>query len=77
MRPEVDAGAAGSAQAAAIHRGPRLWLRTFVGFYPPHSAARETLDPVAGFSVFCPAASSWVYIAGLALGAITRALRAG
>ena len=30
-------------------RGLRLWLRAFVGFYPPHDESARTLDPVAKF----------------------------
>lgn len=33
---------------AAI-RGPRVWLRAFVGFYPPHDETARQLDPVARF----------------------------
>lgn len=40
---------AGAAPNPTAARGPRLWLRTFVGFYPPHAEARASLDPVAGF----------------------------
>jgi len=47
------------------------------GFLPAALGGPRDPRPRGGFSVFCPAASSWVYIAGLALGAITRALRAG
>ncbi len=35
--------------ATAALRGPRLWLRAFVGFYPPRESAASQLDPVAKF----------------------------
>lgn len=38
----------GEAQPAAL-RGPRAWLRAFVGFYPPHDSTARKLDPVARF----------------------------
>jgi 1,4-dihydroxy-2-naphthoate polyprenyltransferase len=47
MRGGVDV--AESVQAAGARRGPRVWLRTFSGFYPPPAQAREPVDPVAGF----------------------------
>lgn len=31
------------------HRGLRLWLRAFVGFYPPRDESARGLDPVAKF----------------------------
>jgi 1,4-dihydroxy-2-naphthoate octaprenyltransferase len=31
------------------HRGPRLWLRAFVGFYPPRDESARGLDPVSKF----------------------------
>jgi len=40
------------AQASTRHgigRGPRLWLRAFVGFYPPKDESATGLDPVAKF----------------------------
>ncbi|MGH2436287.1 MAG: prenyltransferase [bacterium] len=40
------------AEAGARHgarRGPRLWLRAFVGFYPPKDASVRDLDPVSKF----------------------------
>jgi 1,4-dihydroxy-2-naphthoate polyprenyltransferase len=54
----------------AANRGPRLWLRTFVGFYPPHAEARAALDPVAGFlfsarSVILVISAQAAIIAGL------------
>src|SRR4030066_632445 len=30
-------------------RGPRVWLRAFVGFYPPRDESARQLDPVAKF----------------------------
>ncbi|HLW48510.1 MAG TPA: prenyltransferase [bacterium] len=56
--------------AVGTRRGPRLWLRTFAGFYPPHAQARETLDPVAGFlysarSVILVISAQAAIIAGL------------
>lgn len=30
-------------------RGVRVWLRAFVGFYPPHDRTAQQLDPVARF----------------------------
>lgn len=32
-----------------LPRGPRLWLRAFVGFYPPRDESAGALDPVAKF----------------------------
>ena len=40
---------AGLASPGATLRGPRLWLRAFVGFYPPRESAAAQLDPVAKF----------------------------
>jgi 1,4-dihydroxy-2-naphthoate polyprenyltransferase len=61
---------AGGAPNATVSRGPRLWLRTFVGFYPPHAEARAALDPVAGFlfsarSVILVISAQAAIIAGL------------
>src|SRR5437879_3057510 len=39
----------GLASPSATLRGPRLWLRAFVGFYPPRDSAAAHLDPVAKF----------------------------
>lgn len=39
---------AGLAPDGATLRGPRLWLRAFVGFYPPRETTAR-LDPVAKF----------------------------
>ena len=61
---------AGHAHESTVSRGPRLWLRTFVGFYPPHAEARAALDPVAGFlfsarSVILVISAQAAIIAGL------------
>jgi 1,4-dihydroxy-2-naphthoate polyprenyltransferase len=61
---------AGHARDTTVSRGPRLWLRTFVGFYPPHAEARAALDPVAGFlfsarSVILVISAQAAIIAGL------------
>src|SRR2546425_4678717 len=40
---------AGLASPGATLRGPRLWLRAFVGFYPPRETMASQLDPVAKF----------------------------
>lgn len=40
---------AGATANRARPRGVRLWLRAFVGFYPPHDESARTLDPVAKF----------------------------
>lgn len=61
---------AGRAQGAIVRGGPRSWFRTFVGFYPPHAGARESLDPVAGFlfsarSVILVISAQAAIIAGL------------
>lgn len=54
----------------AMPRGPRLWLRAFVGFYPPHDATVGQLDPVARFlfsarSVILVISAQAAIIAGL------------
>src|SRR3990170_698208 len=51
-------------------RGPRLWLRAFVGFYPPHDESARSLDPVAKFlfsarSVILVISAQTAIIAGL------------
>ena len=51
-------------------RGPRLWLRAFVGFYPPHAESARSLDPVAKFlfsarSVILVISAQAAIIAGL------------
>jgi 1,4-dihydroxy-2-naphthoate octaprenyltransferase len=51
-------------------RGIRLWLRAFVGFYPPHDESARTLDPVAKFlfsarSVILVISAQAAIIAGL------------
>lgn len=51
-------------------KGIRLWLRAFVGFYPPHDASARTLDPVAKFlfsarSVILVISAQAALIAGL------------
>jgi 1,4-dihydroxy-2-naphthoate octaprenyltransferase len=61
---------AGPAHAIDVPRGPRLWLRAFAGFYPPHAQARDTLDPIAGFlysarSVILVISAQAAMIAGL------------
>ena len=61
---------AGQAHGAGARSGPRLWLRTFVGFYPPHAEARAALDPVSGFlfsarSVILVISAQAAIIAGL------------
>jgi len=48
----------------------RLWLRAFVGFYPPHDESARTLDPVAKFlfsarSVILVISAQAAIIAGL------------
>ncbi|MDQ7844518.1 MAG: prenyltransferase [Armatimonadota bacterium] len=53
-----------------IARGPRVWLRAFVGFYPPHDASARDLDPVAKFlfsarSVILVISAQAALIAGL------------
>jgi len=40
---------AGVTAEQARPRGLRLWLRAFVGFYPPHDESARSLDPVAKF----------------------------
>lgn len=54
----------------AAPRGPRLWLRAFVGFYPPHDKSAQQLDPVARFlfsarSVILVISAQAAVIAGL------------
>ena len=54
----------------AAPRGPRLWLRAFVGFYPPHDESAQQLDPVARFlfsarSVILVISAQAAIIAGL------------
>lgn len=51
-------------------RGPRVWLRTFVGFHPPQERIGVRLDPVAGFlfaarSVILVISAQAAIIAGL------------
>lgn len=51
-------------------RGLRLWLRAFVGFYPPHDESARSLDPVAKFlfsarSVILVISAQAAIIAGL------------
>ncbi|MDQ7820941.1 MAG: prenyltransferase [Armatimonadota bacterium] len=58
-------------------RGPRLWLRAFVGFYPPHDPAARGLDPVARFlfsarSVILVISAQAAVIAGLLAAAARR-----
>ncbi len=58
-------------------RGPRLWLRAFVGFYPPHDPTARNLDPVARFlfsarSVILVISAQAAVIAGLLAAAAGR-----
>ncbi|HEU5300596.1 MAG TPA: prenyltransferase [bacterium] len=51
-------------------RGPRVWLRAFVGFYPPRDESAKQLDPVAKFlyaarSVILVISAQAALIAGL------------
>ena len=51
-------------------RGPRMWWRAFVGFYPPRDASAQQLDPVAKFlysarSVILVISAQAALIAGL------------
>jgi 1,4-dihydroxy-2-naphthoate octaprenyltransferase len=51
-------------------RGPRVWLRAFVGFYPPRDESAKQLDPVARFlfsarSVILVISAQAALIAGL------------
>ncbi|HLW61008.1 MAG TPA: prenyltransferase [bacterium] len=39
----------GPASEGAVLRGPRVWLRAFVGFYPPRERTAAQLDPVSKF----------------------------
>jgi 1,4-dihydroxy-2-naphthoate octaprenyltransferase len=59
-----------TAQPQARPAGLRLWLRAFVGFYPPHDESARTLDPVAKFlfsarSVILVISAQAAVIAGL------------
>lgn len=61
---------AGLASEGATLRGPRLWLRAFVGFYPPRERMASQLDPVAKFlfsvrSVILVISAQAAIIAGL------------
>lgn len=61
---------AGPILAPIAPRGPRAWLRAFVGFYPPHDASARQLDPVAKFlfaarSVILVISAQAAIIAGL------------
>lgn len=61
---------AGVTAQQARPRGVRLWLRAFVGFYPPHDESARTLDPVAKFlfsarSVILVISAQAAVIAGL------------
>src|SRR3989304_1204113 len=38
---------AGVTAEQARPRGVRVWLRAFVGFYPPHDESARSLDPIA------------------------------
>ncbi len=54
----------------AILRGPRIWLRAFVGFYPPRDDTAGQLDPIAKFlfsarSVILVISAQAAIIAGL------------
>lgn len=54
----------------SVLRGPRLWLRAFVGFYPPRDESARGLDPVAKFlfsarSVILVISAQAAVIAGL------------
>ncbi len=54
----------------AIPRGPRLWLRAFVGFYPPRDETAKSLDPISKFlfsarSVILVISAQAALIAGL------------
>ncbi|MBI4277152.1 MAG: prenyltransferase [Armatimonadetes bacterium] len=60
----------GATHHGAVPRGPKLWLRAFVGFYPPHDASSRQLDPVAKFlfsarSVILVISAQAAVIAGL------------
>jgi len=59
-----------SASGAGVPRGPRVWLRAFVGFYPPRDASAQQLDPIAKFlfsarSVILVISAQAALIAGL------------
>ena len=59
-----------STSGAGVPRGPRVWLRAFVGFYPPRDASAQHLDPVAKFlfsarSVILVISAQAALIAGL------------
>ena len=61
---------AGVTAEQARPRGLRLWLRAFVGFYPPHDESARSLDPVAKFlfsarSVILVISAQAAIIAGL------------
>jgi 1,4-dihydroxy-2-naphthoate octaprenyltransferase len=60
----------GAASKPASLRGPRVWLRAFVGFYPPRDESARFLDPVARFlfsarSVILVISAQAALIAGL------------
>lgn len=60
----------GVAAGQARPTGLRLWLRAFVGFYPPHDESARSLDPVAKFlfsarSVILVISAQAAVIAGL------------
>ncbi|MGH2348794.1 MAG: prenyltransferase [bacterium] len=61
---------AGATAGQAQQRGIRLWLRAFVGFYPPRDESARSLDPVAKFlfsarSVILVISAQAAIIAGL------------
>jgi 1,4-dihydroxy-2-naphthoate octaprenyltransferase len=61
---------AGATAQRAVPRGPRLWLRAFVGFYPPQDSSAQQLDRVAKFlfsarSVILVISAQAALIAGL------------
>lgn len=61
---------AGLMPERAALRGPRLWFRAFVGFYPPHDNTARQLDPIARFlfsarSVILVISAQAAIIAGL------------
>ena len=60
----------GVTSKSAPLRGPRVWLRAFVGFYPPRDESARQLDPVAKFlfsarSVILVISAQAAIIAGL------------
>jgi len=60
----------GAASEGTAIRGPRVWLRAFVGFYPPRESTASQLDPVAKFlfsarSVILVISAQAAIIAGL------------